>query len=163
MAVLVDFLQQHPIVIRDPSSPAALREAIARRPSDGASNAKLSLALLRPTVAVAPNADATSLYGGEFTLGHPAVAESRMAMEAALKYSPKLVETQLAHQAVLMVEGRAEEAIQPGRRALDLAPTSADAHAALARGPRDAPRVPREDARDDRAPQGARPRGGRAP
>ena len=54
-------------------------------------------------------------------------------MEKALKLSPLLSTSHLAHQAVLMAEGRAEEAIQPGRRALDLDPTSAHAYTAWAR------------------------------
>ena len=82
---------------------------------------------------MAPNAGADSLYDPDFTLRHPNVAESRKAMEVALKLSPSLSEAHLAHQAVLMAEGRAEEAIQPGRRALDLNPTSAHAYTAWAR------------------------------
>jgi hypothetical protein len=133
IAALAHQLRQRPLEIRDPSSPAALRADIARRPSDGVSNARLALALLKPTATVAPNADEASLYGADFTLHHPNVGESRVALEAALKYAPNLAETAQAHQAVLMAEGRAEEAIQPGRRALDLTPTSAHAYAALAR------------------------------
>ena len=120
-------------VKEDLSPLPALRRAIAEQPGDGALNAQLALVLLQPVDTVAPNTDEDSLYGPDFTLHHPNVAESRQAMERALKLAPNLPETHLAHQAVLMAEGNGEEAIQPGRKAVELAPTSADAYIALAR------------------------------
>jgi tetratricopeptide (TPR) repeat protein len=133
VAAYLHRLKVEPISVRNPFSPAALQESLAKRPSSGPLHAQLALALLQPVDEVAPNAGADSLYDPDFTLHHPNVAESRKAMEVALKLSPSLSEAHLAHQAVLMAEGRAEEAIQPGRRALDLNPTSAHAYTAWAR------------------------------
>jgi len=122
-----------PLQLLDPSSVAAMRMAAAQRPGDGALQANLALSLLRPSSVAAPNTNEDSLYGPDFTLGHPDMSESRRAMERALRYAPNLAASQAAHQAVLMAEGHAEEAIQPGRRAVELAPTSAAAYIDLAR------------------------------
>lgn len=132
-AALVHKLHAEPVMFKDPTSIPALRESVKVRPNSGALHAQLALKLLQPDERVAPNADETSLYGPDFTLHHPSAVEARKAMEVALKASPTLSEVQLAHQAVLMAEGRAEEAIQPGRKALDLAKDSAHAYAELAR------------------------------
>ena len=115
----------------DPS--LELKEAVLKSPSNGSLQAKLALSLLQPVEDMPPNANAKSLHGAEFTLHHPNVADSRKAMEMALKLAPSNGDTQLAHQAVLMAEGRAEEAIQPGRKAVELLPTSAHAYAQWAR------------------------------
>lgn len=96
-------------------------------PVNGKQQALLALALLRPLESLAPNADNDSLYGSEFTLHHPNVARARAAVDAALAAAPHMLETHQAETAVLMAEGKGEEAIQPGRRAVDAAPTPAQA------------------------------------
>ena len=117
-----------------PDEVAILREALATRPTDGELNAKLALKLLAPVDHMAPNIpDDSSIYSEGFTLGHPRADDARKAMEVALRVSPGLSSSHLAHQAVLMAEGRAEEAIQPGRKALDINPHSAHAYTELAR------------------------------
>lgn len=112
---------------------AQLREAAEVRPGDGAVRAQLALALLEPVDEVAPNTDEESLYGPGLTLIHPNLAESRRLMEEALNLAPDLPETHLAHQAVLTSEGNGEDAIQPGRKAIELTPQSGLAYASLAR------------------------------
>jgi hypothetical protein len=119
--------------LRDPSSPARLRAALRKAPDDGRIHARLALALLRPTAAIAPNTDDESLYGSDFTLHHPDATEARTAVDAALKATPRALETHLAETAVLMAEGRGEDAIQPGRRAVEAAPKTAHAQVELAR------------------------------
>jgi len=109
-----------------------LRHALAERPGDGNVSAALALALLEPGE-VAPNTDEDSLYGGSLTLYHPNLAEARRLMEQALKLAPGAPETHLAHQAVLMSEGNGEDALQAGRKAVELRPDSAEAYAELAR------------------------------
>ena len=133
LAAFLQRLHATPLVVRDPSSPTYLRRAILSSPNDGRLHAQLALSLLAPVETVAPNADDDSLHGGDFTLYHPNVAEARRAMERALKSAPNLLETHLAHTAVLMAEGKGEDAIQPGRKAAELSPKSARGHIENAR------------------------------
>lgn len=132
-AALLHTLSSTPLEVLDPNSTRALKEGITRRPHDGAIHANLALALLRPSDELAPNGDETSLYGADYTLYHPNTAESRREMEKALKLAPNLAAAHLAHQAVLMAEGNGEDAIQPGRRAIELMPNDAESYWALAR------------------------------
>ena len=99
----------------------------------GRLHAQLAIALLKPLEEVAPNTDESSLYGPDFTLHHPNVAEARKHTDLAIKHAPTVLETQIASTMTLMAEGKGEDAIQPGRRVVDLAPKSADSHILLAR------------------------------
>ena len=111
---------------------AGLRRQHSEKPNDSHVSAQLALALLEPVDGIAPNTDESSLYGGGLTIHHPNAAEARQLMERALKDAPRLATVQLAHQAVLMAEGRGEEAIQPGRQAVELAPEADKAAANIA-------------------------------
>ena len=126
-------IYKSPLHVRDPASPAYLRAALEARPNDGRLHAQLALALLAPIESVAPNTDDESLYGPDFTLYHPNAAEARKALEKALSSAPDILETKLAHTAVLMTEGKGEDAIQPARRAAELSGSSAHGHIENAR------------------------------
>ena len=132
-AALQKYAAALPLKIDDPSSPAHLRLEVSAKPTDGRLHAQLAIALLKPLEEVAPNTDESSLYGPDFTLHHPNVAEARKHTDLALKHAPTALETQIASTMTLMAEGKGEDAIQPGRRVVDLAPKSADSHILLAR------------------------------
>ena len=128
VALWLQRLVAEPLQVHDPASPAYLQKAIHANPSNGRLQAQLALSLLAPVEAVAPNADDESLHGGEFTLYHPNMVEARAALDKALKSAPTAIETHMAHTAVLMTEGRGEDAIQPARAAAELAPKWPRAH-----------------------------------
>ena len=132
-AALQKYAAALPLKIDDPSSPAHLRLEVSAKPTDGRLHAQLAIALLKPLEEVAPNTDESSLYGPDFTLHHPNVAEARKHTDLAIKHAPTVLETQIASTMTLMAEGKGEDAIQPGRRVVDLAPKSADSHILLAR------------------------------
>lgn len=132
-AATVHRLANYTAEFRDPGPVVPLRRATRLNPRDGAAQARLALALLKPTPEVPPTADEGSLYGSDYVLAHPDAEEARAAMDEALRLRPGASETHLAHQAVLMAEGRAEEAIQPGRKAIELAPKLAKGYVELAR------------------------------
>ena len=133
LAVFVQHLAAVPITVRDPNSTGYLRLRIKESPSNGVLQAQLAIALLAPVEEVVPNGDEGSLYGDQFTLYHPNVAEARRALDIAMQRAPQALETDRAHTMVLMAEGHGEDAIQPGRRVVEKAPKSAASHILLAR------------------------------
>ena len=128
VAAWLQKLYAEPLVVLDPASPLHLRRELAANPNNGRLQAQLALTLLAPVDSVAPNADEDSLMGGQFTLHHPNAPKAREALEKALKAAPQDLQTHMAHAAVLMAEGKGEDAIQPARRVAEGNPKSAAAH-----------------------------------
>ena len=116
-----------------PTVISRIQRAVDDDPFNADLQSQLAMAMIEPNETYPATANAESLHGGAFVLDHPAISESRLIMEKALKLMPGSAEPHFAHQAVLMAEGRVEEAIQPGRKAIELSSDSSRGYRELAR------------------------------
>jgi len=121
--------------IRPVSVEDVLRQKLRLKPSNSSLHSKLALQLAYGGAAAqedSASAADQSLHH-PFILNHERLDEMRAISAAALEMAPESTAALRAQMAVLMAEGRAEESLQPGMKAIRIDPNCVDANKELAR------------------------------